>query len=171
MIDPDQSGELEMNEWIDFMIASDDDLELAMGEATTKEHKNNAAKGTGLHTLLGEGAGLFLGGTAGKLVDVVVDQVEHVSHATVGVVGKSMDTVGLSAVRKEILHDEEAEEEKKRRRAEAAKAEGGGAAAIGVAKRRAKAAKAKGKNRVSNPMNEGLVVVDSDDEDDGGGED
>jgi hypothetical protein len=61
MIDPDQSGDLEMDEWLNFMMASDDDLEQVALDAAIVQQVTNAKKGTELSTVLGEGVGLFLG--------------------------------------------------------------------------------------------------------------
>ena len=68
VIDPDQSRKLEMDEWLHFMLAADNQLELAAASSVKATQQQNAEKGSGIDTLLGEGTGLFLGETAGNAV-------------------------------------------------------------------------------------------------------
>lgn len=45
VMDPDQSGQITMDEWLDFMLSSDDELEHQSLEATEVESKMNAEAG------------------------------------------------------------------------------------------------------------------------------
>lgn len=75
VIDPDQSGSMNLDEWIDFMMATDADLEGQAREATTMQRELNAAKGDGLSTLVGEGATMLFGEKVGGVVGEVAEKV------------------------------------------------------------------------------------------------
>ena len=60
VIDPDQSGSMTMEEWLDFMLASDDNLEQQSLNARAKQTQKNAEAGG--KTLFSQAA--FLGGEA-----------------------------------------------------------------------------------------------------------
>lgn len=72
VIDPDQSKTMSMDEWIDFMMATEENLELQTQEATEMLQKTNAAKGDSLEVYVSEGAGVFLGARAGHFIGGVV---------------------------------------------------------------------------------------------------
>ena len=72
MIDPNQSKTMSMDEWIDFMMATEENLELLAQEATAMQQKSNAAKGDSLEVYISEGAGVCLGARAGQLIGGVV---------------------------------------------------------------------------------------------------
>jgi hypothetical protein len=78
VIDPDQSKSMTMDEWVDFMMATDHDLELQTSEASKLQQKSNAEKGDSLEVFVGEGVGIFLGDRAGRMIGGVVGQaVRH----------------------------------------------------------------------------------------------
>jgi hypothetical protein len=75
VIDPDQSKTMTMEEWIDFMMATEQNLELQTTEATEMQQKTNAEKGDSFEVFVSEGAGVFLGARAGQLIGGVVGGV------------------------------------------------------------------------------------------------
>eukprot|EP01043_Picozoa_sp_COSAG02_P016931 COSAG02_NODE_756_length_17532_cov_5.673550_8_plen_954_part_00 len=162
LIDPDQSKSLELDEWLSFMVSSDDDLEHIMSDAAKVNQMINARKGADISTVMGEGVGLFFGETAGKIVKGGVEVAEKVAQETAGVVGKGLDTVGLESVRKELLYDEEEEAARQRRSDALGASPGSSAFGSPTSGNRRK----KGSEFV-NPMSESLIP----DDEDSGGED
>eukprot|EP01047_Picozoa_sp_COSAG01_P084637 COSAG01_NODE_18250_length_1089_cov_1.011111_2_plen_168_part_00 len=75
VIDPDQSGDMTMEEWIDFMMATDEDLEGQTREAAQAQREINAAKGDGLGAVFGEGAQLLFGDKVGGVVGGMAEKV------------------------------------------------------------------------------------------------
>jgi hypothetical protein len=98
VIDPDQSYTMSLDEWVDFMMASDADFEAQTLEADQVRQQMNAKKGNNLGQLAGEGAGFLMGATVGGLVGGVVGKVENVVDGTLDLVGDGLDTVGLGFV-------------------------------------------------------------------------
>ena len=72
VIDPDQSNSMSMEEWINFMMSTDDESDDKVANVIDKENKANGDKGTGLTTVVSEGVTLLAGNTAGQAFDAVV---------------------------------------------------------------------------------------------------
>ena len=117
VIDPDQSRSMTLYEWIDFMMATDANLELQTTEASEAEQKKNGERNNDFATLTGEGASVFFGSTVGHMVGAAVGGASDVVGGTLDVVGKGMDTVGLQSVREGVLGDDELEKRRERRKA------------------------------------------------------
>lgn len=75
VIDPDQSKSMTMDEWVDFMMATEQDLELQTTEAIEVQQQANAQKGDSLEVLVQEGAGVFFGHRAGQVLGGMVGGV------------------------------------------------------------------------------------------------
>jgi len=72
VIDPDQSNSMSMEEWIDFMMATDDESDAQMAATIDSENLKNSEKGTGLTQLLGEGITLLAGNAVGSAFDIAI---------------------------------------------------------------------------------------------------
>ena len=75
VIDPDQSGKMDMDEWIDFMMGSDVDLMLDHADAQQTEAQKSAALADQgyVSSLAGGMTGLVLGDAVGQMVTDAVD--------------------------------------------------------------------------------------------------
>jgi hypothetical protein len=77
VIDPDQSRTMTLEEWVDFMMATDEDLEGQALDAAATSREKNVEKGTGLGVFVGEGAeslfGHAIGGAMGGIVEKMGD--------------------------------------------------------------------------------------------------
>ena len=96
ILDPDQSGHVEMEEWLDFMLATENDLEK---HTRNTEHKINAINGE--KSLMHD-----VSAAASSLKDQTVGTVTGAVAGTVGAVGAVAGAVGveLPEVRTAPLH-------------------------------------------------------------------
>eukprot|EP01047_Picozoa_sp_COSAG01_P070155 COSAG01_NODE_10559_length_2133_cov_1.785644_3_plen_180_part_00 len=85
VIDPDQSGDMTMEEWIDFMMATDEDLEEQTREAADVQCEINAAKGDGFSAVFGEGAQLLCGDKVGGVVGGMAEKVADLTDVALDV--------------------------------------------------------------------------------------
>ena len=96
ILDPDQSGHVEMEEWLDFMLATENDLEK---HTRNTEHKINAINGE--KSLMHD-----VSAAASSLKDQTVGTVTGAVAGTVGAMGAVAGAVGveLPEVRTAPLH-------------------------------------------------------------------